>query len=335
MNPPVTTIVPATSENINRAADIIRGGGLVAFPTETVYGLGANALDPFAVAKIFAAKGRPTSNPLIVHLAAAEDLSRVAAIEPNSTVAVWVEQLQSLWPGPLSLVLPRHDAIPDQTTAGHTSVAVRVPAHPVARALIGAAGVPIAAPSANVSTYISPTTARHVLEGLGDKLDLILDGGPCSVGLESTVLSLVHACPTVLRHGGIPIEQLREILGNVDELSSDGSATVAPLSPGLLRQHYSPRTRLVFSGEIDPTRYPSRTALVTFTPYFSPPTNATVTVRTLSDRGDIVEAAQQLFGTLRELDAGGFDLIVVEPCPRVGLGRAIMDRLTRAAAQGR
>lgn len=330
----MATIVPATHENIDRAADIIRRGGLVGFPTETVYGLGANALDPEAVRRIYAAKGRPPSNPLIVHLAALADLSRVAAIPPGSVIAERIDTLSPLWPGPLSLVLPRRDLLPAETTAGHPSVAVRVPGHQVARALIAAAGVPIAAPSANVSSYISPTTAHHVAEGLGDKVDLILDGGPCTVGLESTVLSLVHPRPTVLRHGGIPIEKLREILGDVDEIALESAGTDLPLSPGLLRQHYSPRTKLVFAGELDPARYPSRTALITFSPATTPLPQTVVAVRTLSERGDLEEAARELFGALRELDGGGFALIVVEPCPRVGLGRAIMDRLTRAAAQG-
>ncbi len=330
----MATIVPATRANIQRAADIIRSGGLVAFPTETVYGLGANALDAAAVARIFSAKGRPANNPLIVHLASAAEITDVAAIEPNSAVARMIEHVQPLWPGPLSLVLPRRDVIPDQTTAGGTSVAVRVPAHPVARDLIAQAGVPIAAPSANVSKYISPTTAHHVAAGLGDKIDLILDGGPCAVGVESTVLSLIHPRPTVLRHGGVTLERLREVLGDVDELPVEAEQTQTPLSPGLLRQHYSPRTKLVFRGEFDPAHYPSRTALVTFAPSSLPLPDTFVAVRNLSSEGDLQEAARQLFGTLRELDELGFDLIVVDPCPRVGLGRAIMDRLTRAAAQG-
>ena len=332
---PHGTILAPSPENIAHAARILREGGLAAFPTETVYGLGANALDAEAVRRIYAAKGRPSSNPLIVHLASPNDIGVVARIEAGSDIEQKLRKLTQFWPGPLSIILPKRPEVPNETTAGLPSVAVRVPRHGVAQALIAAAGVPIAAPSANVSTYISPTTALHVAEGLGGKIDCILDGGPCAVGVESTIISLVHPIPTVLRHGGVTIEALRAALGDVHELEVNAGPTEPLLSPGLVRQHYAPRTPLVFLGDIPTESVPPKAALVICGD--SPPieNHARYTeVVSLSPAGKLDDAARELFAVLRRLDQAGLDLIVVAPCEPRGLGRAIMDRLTRAAAQG-
>jgi len=326
-------VLPASPQSIERAADIVRRGGLVAFPTETVYGLGADAFNETAVRRIYTVKGRPALNPLIVHVARIDDIERVATVAGESSLTRRLEKLARLWPGPLSVLLPRNPTLPDQTTAGLPSVAVRIPSHAVALELISRAGTPLAAPSANVSTYISPTTASHVATGLGDSIDLIIDGGPCEVGVESTIVSLVHPAPTVLRHGGVTLEALERILGEPVAGIAEDAAPSRPLSPGLLRLHYAPRTPVVFRGEkkLDLTR--GRTALVRFGPHSAGDnTHHFAEVTTLSPSGDLEEAARNLFATLRSLDQGGFDLIVVEECPCTGLGRAIMDRLSRAAA---
>jgi L-threonylcarbamoyladenylate synthase len=298
-----------------------------------VYGLGANALDEAAVQRIYSAKGRPAKNPLIAHIAAVEDLSRVAVVPPETAIADRLQRLAPLWPGPLTVVLPRNPVVPAIVSAGLSSIAVRIPSHPIAREIIKLAGVPVAAPSANPSRYVSPTTAHHVVEGLGDTIDYIIDGGGCSVGIESTIVSLVHPQPTVLRHGSITLEDLRAILGEVDEIGVTTDGAEALPSPGLLRQHYSPRTPLVFEGECDPAAYPRRAALITFAPRAAASQTDFAAIRSLSPQGDLTEAARTLFATLRELDNGDYDIIVVEPCTRIGLGRALMDRLSRAASQ--
>ncbi|HEX2208930.1 MAG TPA: L-threonylcarbamoyladenylate synthase, partial [Longimicrobium sp.] len=222
---------------LRQPAEVLRAGGLVAFPTETVYGLGAHALDPAAVQRIYEAKGRPSYNPLIVHLA---DVDAARGLASS-----WPEQAERLaaafWPGPLTLVVPKNDSIPDSVTAGLPSVALRVPAHPVAHALLRAAGIPVAAPSANRSTQVSPTTARHVERSLGARVDVIVDGGPCPVGIESTVLSLVGPVPTLLRPGTVSVEDLRPVIGDVALPSSATDATAARPSPGMLDRHYAPR----------------------------------------------------------------------------------------------
>src|SRR5690242_6187855 len=224
-----------------RAAAVLRGGGLVAFPTETVYGLGANALDPAAVARIFAAKGRPATNPLIVHVAEAAEAVRVAAAWPEAAARL----AERFWPGPLTLVLPRRDTVPDAVTAGGPTVAVRVPAHPVARALIRAAGVPVAAPSANRSTQVSPTRAAHVLTGLDGRIDLLLDGGPTAGGLESTVLAVTASPPRLLRRGLVRPGEIEAVVGALARSGPVAAATGQVLpSPGMLGRHYAPRAVL-------------------------------------------------------------------------------------------
>src|SRR5262245_2786343 len=232
-------LLTPTAENLVRAATVLRGGGLVAFPTETVYGLGGNALDPAAVARVFDAKGRPARNPLIVHVADAGRVPDVAADFPDAARRL----AERFWPGPLTLVLPRRDDLPAAVTAGGPTVAVRVPAHPVALDLLRAAGVPVAAPSANRSGELSPTTAEHVRRSLGDRVDLILDAGPTGRGIESTVLDVTGPRPRLLRPGPIPPGVLEAILGPIERsrVRESGSGPALP-SPGQLSRHYAPRT---------------------------------------------------------------------------------------------
>jgi L-threonylcarbamoyladenylate synthase len=314
-----------TAQDIDRAAVTIRQGGLVAFPTETVYGLGANALDAEAVAKIFEMKGRPRFDPLIVHIASADELQALVEQVPESAMKL----IRRFWPGPLSVVLPKRDCVPDIVTAGLPSVAVRCPSHDVARRLIEAAGVPIAAPSANVFGAVSPTSAQHVAEQFHDRLPNILDGGPCVVGVESTVVALLDDRPTLLRPGGVTVEEIEAVIGPLN-FASDKSDQ--PVAPGQLPRHYSPSTPLVLAA--DPPRLPSpqeRVGLLSFSRPASPAAFAATEV--LSERGCLREAAANLFAAMRRLDALQLDYIIAQTVPELGLGRAIMDRLRRAAAK--
>ena len=310
-----TETLPADDAGIARAAALLREGRLVAFPTETVYGLGGDATDDHAVATIFQAKGRPRFNPLIVHLPGLEEAARIAVFDDRARAVAG-----AFWPGPLTLVLPLREGagISPLVTAGLPTVAIRVPAHPVARALLRATGRPVAAPSANPSGRVSPTRAAHVLDGLAGRIAAVVDGGACAVGVESTILGLDGA-PRLLRPGGIPAEALEAALGQ--PLAAGGSAT-APNAPGQLASHYAPgalvrpNARAAETGEI----------LVGFGPVKGD--------LTLSAGGDLVEAAANLFHILREADllAGPQGRIAFAPVPGQGLGRAINDRLTRAAA---
>nr|WP_241749519.1 L-threonylcarbamoyladenylate synthase [Pseudoroseomonas aerophila] len=307
-----------------RAAALLRAGELVAFPTETVYGLGANARDGRAVAAVFAAKGRPSFNPLISHFPDADAaFAEVEADERARRVAA------RFWPGPLTLVLPRRaqSRIDPLTGAGLDTLAVRVPAHPLARELLRQAGVPVAAPSANRSGQVSPTTAGHVLAGLEGRLAAVLDGGPCTVGVESTVLDLSTPVATLLRPGGLSREELEAEIGPVAVAGAHGGDAARP-SPGMLLSHYAPGL---------PVRLGARDvradeALLAFGPALA----GAGAVWQLSESGDVVEAAARLFAGLRWLDAEGARLglmgIAAMPVPMVGLGVAINDRLERAAA---
>ncbi len=319
-------ILAATEENISKAAAVIRAGGLVAFPTETVYGLGANALSDSAVRSIYAVKERPRTNPLIVHISEFSALSTVALVD-NPTTKQQLDALKQFWPGPLSVVLPKQPGISAIASAGLDTVAVRVPAHPCSLAIIRASGVPIAAPSANAFAAISPTTAQHVADSLGDKIDLIIDGGPCRVGLESTVLSLVDSPPRLLRPGAVTKEQLSQVLGEVSSGHVHGEAETSQLSPGLLKRHYAPRTPLRFRANFDESNLPERTGLISF----GEPDNRTAFYRVLVlPEDDLSEAARNLFQALHELDHANLDLILVDRCEESGIGAAIMDRLNRA-----
>jgi L-threonylcarbamoyladenylate synthase len=314
------------ADAIAAAARVLAGGGLVAFPTETVYGLGADATNAAAVARLYAAKGRPAFNPLIAHVGDA------AAARPLATFDAPAETLAAaFWPGPLTLVLPKAPTCPvaDLATAGLDTVAVRVPAHPVARALISAFGGPVVAPSANRSGHVSPTTADHVMADLADRIDLVLDGGPTTVGVESTILACVGGGVTLLRPGGVPREAIERVLGRkVDEARAADEDGEAPLAPGMLASHYAPRATLRLGArEVRPGE-----ALLAFGPVLPPGAERAATTLNLSARGDLIEAAANLFSHLRALDHAGVARIAVMPIPRDGLGEAINDRLARAAA---
>lgn len=309
---------PVDPAAITAAAALIRAGGLVAFPTETVYGLGADALNPEAVARIFLAKRRPSFDPLIVHVSERSMLPAVTAEVKPAAVAL----MEAFWPGPLTLVMARGERIPGIVTAGLDTVAVRMPAHPTASALIAEAGTPIAAPSANRFGRLSPTSAQHVARQLGAEVDLILDGGATPHGVESTIVDSSDGL-RVLRHGAITIEALRAA---GFEVADAAGPTNHPSVPGQLPGHYAPATPLVVAspGEWGDL---SRAAVLGFT---AVPDGCLVT-EILSQNGDMVEAASHLFEALHRLDDAGADVIYVEPVPETGLGRAIMDRLRRAA----
>ncbi len=318
----MTNILTATSENIKKASEIIREGCLVAFPTETVYGLGADALNPLAVARVFEVKGRPNFDPLIVHISFPEDVERLC-LKADKMARTLMERF---WPGPLTLVLPKSEIVPDIVTAGLPTVAVRMPSHPVALELIKEADTPIAAPSANLFGYLSPTTVEHVKEQLGDKIDLILDGGRSPIGVESTVLLLASGKAHLLRPGGLALEEIEKVIGEVKIHTPD---SLSPLSPGQLPRHYSPQTpiRLISPAKIEFEKG-KKVGLLAFTPL---KTNIPCeVVEILSHEGDIVEAAANLFPCLYRLDKAGLDIIYAEPVPEIGLGRAIMDRLYKA-----
>lgn len=311
---------------IAEAARRLRSGELVALPTETVYGLGADALNSRAVARIFSVKQRPLFDPLIVHVSDMEACRAFVTDMPDAAMRL----AKRFWPGPLTLVLPKRDIVPDIVTAGLPTVALRVPDHPVTLALLRAAECPIAAPSANPFGRISPTTAEHVRGQLGDQVDLILDGGACRVGVESAVVSLVEARPVLLRHGGVPLEELEAVVGEL-AVAGPGDDSGPQQSPGMLTQHYAPRTPLELVGN---SRSIEPSPAVGFLAFRScPSANGFGAVEVLSKVGDLTEAAANLFAALRRLDASGVRRILAEPAPDVGLGRAINDRLRRAAAQ--
>ncbi len=313
-------VYKATDENIERAADIIRSGGLVSFPTETVYGLGADAMDPVAVARIFRVKGRPVFDPLIVHLGDLNDLEAVASgISPVS----W-RLAERFWPGPLTLVLPKSERVPDIVTSGLSTVACRVPSHPVARKLIRLSGRLIAAPSANPFGYLSPTRAEHVENQLGGKVEMILDGGPSPVGIESTIIKIEDEGITLLRPGGIPVEEIEELTGRVKR---GDNTPVNPESPGQLDYHYSPSKRVRIMKEIDFSD-PNACYLLFKEPDRDYPRERTAV---LSPKGSLVEAAANLFTHLHTLDNCDCPLIIAEEVPDVELGHAIMDRLIKAS----
>jgi L-threonylcarbamoyladenylate synthase len=311
---PDTLLLAPDDAGIARAAALLRAGELVAFPTETVYGLGADANDDRAVARIFEAKGRPQFNPLIVHVADLAAAHRIAAFPPEAEALA-----SAFWPGPLTMVLAlRHGAgISPLVTAGLDTVALRVPEHPLAQALLAAFDGPVAAPSANPSGRVSPTRAEHVLDGLGGRIAAVLDGGPCAVGVESTIVGLDGAA-RLLRPGGLPAEAIEACLGRPLTLAGDAAR---PSAPGQLASHYAPEAPL----RLNAATPREHEVLLGFGP------DATGARFNLSPSGDLIEAAANLFHYLRALDAEGKP-IAVSPIPETGLGRAINDRLRRAAA---
>lgn len=313
--------------NISLAAQVLVEGGLAAFPTETVYGLGANALSDAAVARVFEAKCRPRFDPLIVHIADPGWLPRLVSEVP-ATARMLIDRF---WPGPLTLVLPKTSLVPDLVTAGLPCVAVRMPAHPAALELLRLVDLPIAAPSANPFGRISPTTAQHVMDSLDGRIDLVLDGGPCRIGVESTVVLLTESVSQLLRHGGVPVEDLEQVIGPVSRVPEihDPMADQAIPAPGMLKQHYAPRTPMRLRSQVTGSDLAGLRlgALSLIDAQRDIPVQA---FETLSDCGDLREAAASFFSSLRKLDAAGLDLIVAWPFPEIGLGRALNDRLTRA-----
>lgn len=345
-------LLDSGEENLKKAGRAIAEGKLVVIPTETVYGLGADAFNARAVARVFEAKARPAFDPLIVHIARMEDIYRIARAVPPKALRL----AEHLWPGPLTLIVPKRPEVPDIVTSGLDTVAVRFPAHPVARKIIEYSGTVVAAPSANPFGYISPTTAEHVVRLLGDRVDYIVDGGPCEVGVESTVIDMTGDIPSVLRPGGMAVERIREIIGEV-AISGEKAKTVA--SPGQLDSHYAPHTKLFLFGygslpdalarrneaalpdgkgpaqTFDPAEDTrgSRAALVLDEERAKVLAGSGLfgKVFLLSASGDMREAASRLFALLHELDGAGFKAIYAEKVPDEGLGRAINDRLYRAS----
>ncbi len=298
----------------------------MAFATETVYGLGANAVDPQAVAGIFEAKGRPRFDPLIVHVPDAAQAQELVSDFPATALRL----AEQFWPGPLTLVLPRRDRVPDIVTAGLPTVAVRVPRHPLALELLRRSGLPIAAPSANLFGCVSPTTAEHVAEQLGERIGLILDGGPCPVGVESTVLLVAGGSPVLLRPGGVTREEIERVVGRIEVRSGPVRGADALPSPGMTARHYAPRTRLVLVDDLQEGPRGARVGALSLRGVTDRGDYGIVEV--LSVDGDLREAASNLFAALRRLDAAHLDCIAAERVPEAGLGAAINDRLRRAAA---
>jgi len=308
---------------IRQAAEIIKRGGIVAFPTETVYGLGADAFNPLAVARIFEVKKRPHFDPLIVHVSDPGDLDRLVTEIPTN-----VKKLTDrFWPGPLSIVLLKREEVPDIVTAGLPTVALRMPKHKMALSLIELAGCPIAAPSANLFGHLSPTTAEAVREQLDDQIDFILDGGPCEVGVESTIVSFSERRPKLLRPGGVTLEEIESTIGSV-EISLDEENR--PSAPGMLPRHYAPRTPILINWrKQDLDSYKGKKiGLLAFQK--PDPFLQFDHIEVLSKTGDLREAAANLFAAMRRLDSLNLDLILTKTVPEIGLGRAIMDRLRRA-----
>lgn len=318
----------AIGDNIAEAAALLQQGGLVAIPTETVYGLAANALNPEAVLSIFTTKGRPTFNPLIVHVPNAAHFERYATHVPPL-----VHQLAAQFcPGPLTFVLPKKSLVPDLVTGGGDTVALRVPHHPLTLALLGQLDFPLAAPSANPFGYISPVTAMHVYQQLQGKIAYILDGGPCQVGVESTVIAVEGNTIHILRAGGITAEDLRMAAPGADVQAQQWNGAQQPASPGMLKSHYAPKIKLHF-GEMEALLHQftgQRKALITFTNTYTNP--EVLAQEVLSPTGNLQEAARNLFAAMRRLDDSGADVILAERFPQHGLGIAINDRLERASA---
>ncbi|HEX3019182.1 MAG TPA: L-threonylcarbamoyladenylate synthase [Chitinispirillaceae bacterium] len=308
--------------NISEAAVIIRRGGLVAFPTETVYGLGADATNPAAVARIFEVKERPKLDPLIVHIAEHNQISQVVkSVPPKAAILI-----EKFWPGPLTLILQKQEIIADIVTSGLPGVGIRMPDNETARTMISLSGKPVAAPSANKFGSISPTCAAHVSEQLNDSVDMILDGGNCSIGVESTIISFMYDDPLLLRPGGLSLESIQKEIGKIiiPDISDHKNA-----SPGRCLRHYAPLTPLQLIQTATISQNNQKIGLLTLkekelTDHFT-------TVEILSKTGNLNEAACNLFAALRRLDAAGLDLIIAEPVPDEGLGRAINDRLYRAS----
>ena len=320
-----TQILPAGEAAVAAAARCLAAGGLVAFPTETVYGLGADATNPAAIARLYQAKGRPSFNPLIAHVRDFEAGMRIARFDAQA-----IALAKAFWPGPLTLVLPKATdcAVADLATAGLETIAIRVPAHPLAREILRAFGGPVVAPSANLSGHVSPTMAAHVQSDLAGRIDLIVDGGAVDVGVESTIVGCFDA-PRLLRPGGVPRGEIERVLGRplAQSPADADDDTGQPLAPGMLASHYAPRTPV----RLNAGRVEAGEVLLAFGPGSVAGVDAATIVMNLSPRGDLTEAAANLFGYLRALDTRAARAIAVMPVPQDGLGEAINDRLRRAA----
>ena len=323
---PATQVIPIGASAVERAAQTLAAGGLVAFPTETVYGLGADAGSGEAVARLFDAKGRPAFNPLIAHVADAAAARRLARFDRAAEGLA-----AAFWPGPLTLVLPKRADCPvaDLATAGLDTIAVRVPSHPVARDILAAFGGPVVAPSANHSGHVSPTTAQHVLADLRGRIELIIDGGPSPMGVESTIVACLGE-PALLRPGALPRAEIERVLPLAEPppVAEGADADALPIAPGQLASHYAPRARL----RLEARSVSAGEALLAFGPTPARGAELAALALNLSQRGDLIEAAAKLFSHLRALDASGAATIAVMPVPHAGLGEAINDRLQRAAA---
>ncbi len=326
-----TKVTQADRGAIGGAVACLARGGLVAFPTETVYGLGADATNGEAIARLYAAKGRPSFNPLIAHVADIVEAEQCAVFDASAK-----QLAAAFWPGPLTLVLPKRPgcAVAELATAGLDTIALRVPDHHVAQDILEAFGKPIVAPSANRSGHISPTTAGHVLADLGGCIDLIVNGGPTSVGVESTIIACLGGRVVMLRPGGVARQAIERMLGRALDPDTEGVAaespeSTAPVAPGMLSSHYAPRTPVRLSA----TCIHRSEALLAFGETLVPGAEEAAAVLNLSERGDVVEAAANLFAHLRALDRSGARCIAVMPVPNEGLGEAINDRLRRAAVE--
>jgi L-threonylcarbamoyladenylate synthase len=318
-----TERLSADSAGVARAADVLRAGGVVAFPTETVYGLGADATNAPAVAGIYEAKDRPRFNPLIAHVATTDAAEAQGSFDADARALA-----QAFWPGPLTLVVPVATGctVSDLARAGLDTVGLRVPSHPLGRDLLARVARPVAAPSANRSGRVSPTSAEHVLADLDGRIDAVLDGGPTQVGVESTIVACLGGAPRLLRSGGVTREAIARILGRPVAAAEAGGD--APIAPGMLASHYAPRARV----RLDANAIAPGEAALCFGPTLPAHAERAIALVNLSERGDLAEAAANLFGALRALDASGAAAIAVAPIPAHGLGEAINDRLRRAAA---
>ncbi|MDC7241380.1 MAG: L-threonylcarbamoyladenylate synthase [Spirochaetales bacterium] len=315
-------IFSSSEENIKKAAEVILAGGLVAFPTETVYGLGGNALDAEAVARIFEAKKRPSFDPLITHIGNLAKLDELADIRDSRIY----DLAEKFWPGALTLIVPKREIIPSLVTSGLDTMAVRMPDHPIALELIRQSSGAVAAPSANSFGYLSPTEASHVEEDLGSRIDMVLEGGSCRVGVESTVLDLTRETPIILRPGGLTRQEIEAVLGPVDQFNR---TTTSPTAPGQLEMHYSPRTPLHIVD--DPSLVPDKAGAAAL--IYSDPSRGEgfAFSEVLTPGGNPVEAASRLFSALHTLDQSGAECIYAERIPEEGIGRAVMDRIYKAS----
>jgi L-threonylcarbamoyladenylate synthase len=304
---------------INQAAHTLLHDGLVAFPTETVYGLGANALSDIACKKIFEVKGRPSNNPLIVHVATIELATQLVHPEAPAYIKLRLNKLSAFWPGPLSVIVPKNEKISNFASAGGPNIAIRIPDNQIALQLITAANIPIAAPSANLSGRLSPTQASHVEQSLGNLIDIIIDGGPCKIGIESTVIGIFSETPIIFRPGAISLEQIEEALEEkvIYHNSKENLANNQSLvSPGLLSSHYAPKTPLFFSDQVNSNEFMNKK-----------------TARIVLEESNLSASAAKLFATLHDLDSKNLDAIIIDRIPETGLGLALMDRLKRAVSR--